>query len=431
LHFEFCILNLLMKSLTLSAFDVGSYSIKGLVAKKNLSSGDIQILAQAEVACSGMRNGEVARPERVAESLLAAKEELSKKANLKIREAMFNINGKHLFSVASQGLVSVSRADQKISYEDVQRVLRAAQAIHLPSNKEVLDVLPQEYIIDNDGSVKDPLGLKGIRLEVRALLLGIFSPVLENLEKACSLTNLGILGGPIPSPLAAARSVLSQEHKELGCLVIDLGATTTSVSVFEQGDLKDLALFPIGSANITNDIAICLRTEIATAEVIKKKYGTLKSVAINKILNKKQKIKQPLRNQEENPLEEILDEEQEVLPSFSPKLLKNIVEDRFNQLFFEIQKALKRISAQPLPAGVFFTGGGSAMPGLVELAKQKLKLPCRLGYPRGVIGCDDPKSATCLGLLLLGFDDLEEEREMPSSGGFQDKLKRFFRIFLP
>jgi cell division protein FtsA len=417
-----------MKSLSLCAFDVGSYSIKGLCAKKNLATDEVEIISQTEVACSGMKNGEVVRPERVAESLAVAKDEL--KSGYKIKEALTNINGIHLFSVASQGLVSVSRADQKISQEDVRRVLRAAQAVHLPSNKEVLDILPLEYIIDNDGNIKDPIGLNGIRLEARALLLGIFSPVLENLEKAFSLAGLSLLSSPIPSPLAASRAIITSEHKELGCLVIDLGATTTSVSVFEQGDLRDFVVFPIGSANITNDIAICLRTEIATAEAIKKKYGTLKSEAVKKILNNHKKLSRVVKNSETTPSEEE-SQEKDLLPEFSTKLLKDIVAERFSQLFNETQKSLKRINTEPLPAGVFFTGGGSAMPGLVELAKQKLKLPCRLGHPRNIIGCDDPKLATCLGLLLMGFDDLQEDRDAPESGDFKDKLKRFLRIFLP
>ncbi|MCX6791031.1 MAG: cell division FtsA domain-containing protein [Candidatus Gribaldobacteria bacterium] len=175
---------------------------------------------------------------------------------------------------------------------------------------------------------------------------------------------------------------------------------------------------------------MCLRTEISTAEAIKKKYGTLKSEAIKKILKTKQKTKQVSKNLEAMLAEEE-PQEKDFFPEFSTKLLRDIVEERFTQLFNEVQKSLKRINTEPLPAGVFFTGGGSAMPGLVELAKQKLKLPCRLGHLHNIIGCDDPKFATCLGLLLMGFDDLQEDKDLPEGGDFKDKLKRFLRIFLP
>lgn len=424
-----------MKSITLSAFDLGTYSIKGLCCKKDFNTQDIDILGQVEVACSGMRNGEVVRPERVAVSLAAAKEELSKKSGFKIKEAMASINGTHLFTVASQGLVSVSRADQKISYEDERRVLKAAEAIHLPNNKEIVTVLPLEYMIDNEGPVNNPIGLAGTRLEVKAMVIGVFTPTSANLEKALKQAGIAIFeNGTIPAPLAAARAVLSSEHRDLGCLVIDLGAACTSVSVFEKGDLRDFAILPIGSANITNDIAICLRTEIATAEAIKKKYGTLKALSKNQLLPKKFlafKKKTAVKLAAEEAQDEA-EQGQELWPDFSPKLLKDIVEDRFNQLFAEIQKALKKINnAEALPGGVFLTGGGSAIPGLVDLAKQKLKLPCRLGIPRGVIGCDDPKFAACLGLLLTAFDNLEEGQDNSGGEGIKEKIKRLFKMFLP
>jgi cell division protein FtsA len=421
------------KFITLAAFDVGTYAVKGLCCKKNFDTGEVEVLSQSEVASSGLRSGETVRPERLAERLVVVKDELSKKGGCKIKEALVNVNGSHLFSLATQGLVSVSRADQRISQEDVARVLRAAQTIHLPANKEILDIYPLEYIIDNDGSVKDPVGLQGMRLEVKATLLGVFAPIKENLEKAFALAGISLLENPLPSPLAASRAVLLPEHKDLGCMVVDLGAACTSVTIFEKGDLKDFSVFPIGSANITNDIAICLRTEIQTAEIIKKQFGTLKAQVKKYVMAKKPKASKKGRTAK--ILEADIEPEptwEEILPAFSPKLLKSIVEDRFNQLFCEIQKALKKITnGEPLPAGVFFTGGGSYMPGLIELAKQKLKLPCRLGQPRGALGCEDPKMATCLGLVLMGLDAFEEDKEIELNEGLKEKIKRLFRSFLP
>jgi cell division protein FtsA len=399
------------KSITLTALDIGTYSIKGLCARKDLRTGEIEILAKAQFPCFGVRNGEVVKPEQVSGTVAKVKEELSQKAGIKIKEVLVNIGGSHLFSVPAQGVVSVSRADQKISREDIERVLRQAQAINLPSNKEVLDILPREFVIDGEGGIKDPLGLEGIRLEAKVLLICLFSPILDNLEKAVSEADLQI-SDVIPSPLASSAACLTPQQKELGVLLVDIGSGTTSISVFEKGDLIDFAIFPIGSANITNDIAIGLRTEIKTAERIKKEFGTLKSEAKK---GRREKIKIPEKSL-----------------VFSRKYLKDIVEARVSEIFSEIQKILKKIpQRETLPAGVVLTGGGALLPGIVEFAKQKLKLPSRLGFPRDIAGLEDPQFSTCWGLLLLGFESEGEEKGKRFKRGLGEKLKRIFKIFLP
>jgi cell division protein FtsA len=398
------------KSITLTALDIGTYSIKGLCAKKDLITGDIEILAKSQRPCFGVRNGEVVKPTQVSKTVSEIKQGLSQKAGIKIKEVLVNISGPHLFSVSSQGVVSVSRADQKISKEDIQRVLRQAQAVNLPSNKEVLDVFPKEFIIDGEGGIKEPLGLEGMRLEAKVLLCCLFSPILENLEKAVSEAGLQILE-VIPSPLASSRACLTPQQKELGVLLVDIGAGTCSISVFEKGDLVDFAIFPVGSANITNDIAICLRTEISTAERIKKEFGTLKSGSKTR---KKEKIKIPEKSL-----------------AFSRKFLRNIIEARVSEIFSQVQKTLKKISGgELLPAGVVITGGGALLPGIVEFAKQKLKLPSRIGHPQ-IKDLEDPCFSTSFGLLLTGFDLQEEEKERRIGDTLSEKLKRIFKIFLP
>lgn len=400
-----------MKSLTLTALDIGTYSIKGLVARKNFPTGEIEILAQAEKPSFGVRNGEVVKPIEVGEIIAQVQDELSRQAERKIKEVLVNIGGAHLFSILSEGVISVSRADQKISPEDIRRVIQQAQAVNLPSNKEVLDIFPKEFIIDGEGGIKDPLGLTGLRLGVKVLLCCLFSPILENLKNALSVSGLQILD-IIPSPLAASRSQLTPQQKELGVLLIDFGAGTTSLLVQEKGDLVDFVIFPLGSANITNDIAICLRTEISTAERIKREFATLKSDGKKR---KKEKIKIPERSL-----------------SFSASFLKNIVEARVSEIFSQVQKALKKISKENhLPAGIVLTGGGAQLPGLVEFAKQKLKLPCRLGSSQEFPQPLDFQFLTCAGLLLSGFDSLEKGKERGFQEGFFEKLKRIFKIFLP
>ncbi len=403
-----------MRPSILTALDIGSGSIKGLVAEKNPQTNEIEILAMAQKSCLGIRNGEVVNPEQVALGIAQVKEELSNASGLKIKEVFTNIGGIHLFSMPSQGLVSVARADRSISKDDIQRVKKEAEAISLQSNKEVIEIYPKEFIIDGEGGIKESsvLGLKGIRLETKVLLACIFSPVITNLEKAVSLSGLTYLDSFI-GPMAISRAVLSQEQKELGVAVLDIGFSMASLTVFNKGEVVDFSIFPLGSSHITNDLAIGLRIEIQTAESIKKEFGTLKAV-VKKSNSDKIKI----------PNTEI---------EFSKSFLKSVVESRANEIFFEAQKALKKIMGQNLPpAGIVLTGGGSLMPGIVEFAKQKTKLPCRLGEIRGVKGVENSCFATCCGVLMLGFESMENEGVGPTgSGKVGKKMKRILKAFLP
>lgn len=419
-----------MRSLTLAAIDVGTNSVKGLVATKDFRTGTVGLLGQSQRFCFGVRNGEVVRPEQVSSSIEKVKEDLNKKAGLKIRDVLVSINGSHLYSLPSQGLVSVSRADQKISGEDIQRVLRAAQAVNLPSNKEVLDVLPKEFIVDGEASIKEPLGLQGIRLEAKVILACLFSPVLENLEKAFAQAGLSIID-VVVAPLATSRAVLTQEQKELGVMLVELGAGTTSLAIFEKGDLVDFAIFPVGSSNITNDIAIGLRTEVQTAERIKKEFATLKTSKGTADRELKKRRARSAKTDKRPTLGDKVCLPEKSL-NFSKKFLARIVEARVVETFSQVQKALKRISGDVLlPSGIVLTGGGSALPGLVEYTKQRFKLPCRLGNIREINGVDNPEFANVAGLLLIGFAIKDEEKSEGLSGGFSEKIKRIFRAFLP
>lgn len=400
----------------LTALDIGSGSVKGLCCRKDPKTGLLAVLAQAERPCFiGVRAGEVVRPEEVAKTIQRVKSELGKKADAKIKEVFINIGGSHLSSVASQGLVSVSRADQKISQEDIVRVLKAAEAINLSRNREILDCFPKEFIVDGEGGIKDPLGLEGIRLEVKVTLVTVFAPVLENLNQAVELAGLQVANISL-SPLACAEAVLTQEQKELGVVLVDIGFGITSMVVFEKGDLVDFAIFPVGSGHITNDIAIGLRTEIQTAESIKQEFATLEGQTDKK--KTREKIKLAEKNLE-----------------FSKKFLRDIVEARVSQMFAEVQKNLKKIAGEePLPSGVVLSGGGSKLPGIVEFAKQKFKLPCRQGHVQAVKGFDleNDRFAVCLGLVLSALDEHESTKRTSRPGSvLSQKTRRLFRMFLP
>jgi len=391
----------------ITGLDIGTGMIKILIGQKT-GEGEFEVLAQAKEISSGIRKGIVVNVEEVTKILQSFLKEVKNLSKKKINSAYVNVSGAHVFSTTSRGSIAVSRADQKISQEDIDRVIEAAQTFSLPSNKEILNIFPKEFIIDGERGVKEPLGMEGVRLEAEALIFCGFSPYVKNLTKA--VLNAGLqIDDLILSPLASARAVLTDREKELGVLLLDIGAGTTGLSVFEEGDLIHLAILPIGSMHITNDIAIGLKCDIDLAERIKLEFGS-------SLFNKKEKAK--------IKLEKIV---------FSKKILAKIIEARISEIFGEVNKELKKISRKELlPAGVVLTGGGAKSSKITELAKRELKLPCRIGIPQGFFPpLEDTSMATVSGLVLLGYD---LETEKPSSffgqGAFP-KLKRIFKIFIP
>lgn len=398
------------KPSVICSLDVGTQNIKILVASKEAE--ELMALGCQEAPSFGVRRGVVINPGGLSQVLrdhfLKINQEIKK-----IDSLYLNIGGAHLFSMPSRGTVAVSRADQRISEEDVNRVLAAAQTFSLPSNKEIFDVIPREFVVDGERGVKEPVGLKGVRLEVEVLALGAFSPYLKNLTEAILDSGMQILDR-IPSAVASARACLTEKQKELGVAILDIGAGTSDLAVFEEGELIHLAVLPIGSANITNDIAIGLKTDIDIAERIKTEFGS----CFLRGGTKKEKIKL---------------EDRETL-TFSQKELTNIVGARIYEIFREINKELKKISKDKfLPAGIVLTGGGSKLPGIAELAKKEFRLPAKLGRPKGITNLEnDPALSVVSGLILLG-QDLEESdgKSSFSTSGIGSKLKRIFKIFIP
>lgn len=399
--------------------DIGSSTIKGLVAGFNLKKKEnyVETLGFIEEPSFGIRKGVVINPTQVTDILIRLLDRLEEQVGHTLTSAYVNVNGVHIFSAQSKGLVSVSRADQKISQEDIERVLEAAQTLSLPFNKEILEVLPKDFIVDGERGIRDPQGLKGVRLEVEALLLGGFSPYIKNLTTA--VLNSGVkINDLIFSPLASARAVLTPKEKELGVVLIDIGAGNTGIAVFEESRLLHLTILPVGSANITNDIAIYLKSDIEIAERIKREYGAVEF----KGQDKREKIKLP-------------DGE---MVMFSRKQIVRVVEERVSEIFIEINKELKKIGKQELlPAGVVLTGGGAKLPRIKELAKKVLKLPCRIGKPKEInLPADDIRLVGVCGLVLSGIDAAREESSLESSFSLsgitiREKIKKIFKIFIP
>jgi cell division protein FtsA len=392
-----------------TGLDIGTSSIKALVLQKKPK--EWEVLSYAEIPSFGLRKGAVVDVEQTAKNIQMIMSGVEKDCNRRINSVFVNIGGNHIYVTPSDGIISVSRADQRISKEDIERVLQAAKAINISRNDEVLDVIAREYIIDDQKGIKQPLDLTGIRLEAKVLLLCVFSPYFTNLTQAVFNSKLQI-NDVVPSPLAAAKAVLTPQQKELGTAVIDIGAATTSLAVFEEGDLIHLAVFPIGSGNITNDIAIGLKTEVAIAESIKKQHGTCM------FSGDKKKI-------------EVFDKSSAI--NFTKKDLVDIVEPRVSEIFDLIQKELRKIGKQEqLPGGIVLTGGGAKLPKIKDLAKGTLKLACEIGTPKQITGLqEDPALATVAGLALGGVDFDSQAGILGVAKGWGSGFRKIFRAFMP
>ncbi len=396
------------KPYTISALDIGSDSIKIAVVSKKPGENKYKVLSCNQASSLGIRRGVVVDVQKVSETISSLVEKTEKESGIKIKGVLASVGGGHIFSTDSKGLVSVSRADNEISGEDIDRVVQAAQTFSPPENHEVFQVFPREFIVDGKNPVKRAIGMRGVRLEANVLALCVFTPYLRNSTQAVLDSGLEI-EHMVPTPLATARAVLSEREKELGVCVLDIGAGTTGMAVFEEGDLIHTKVFPVGAGHITNDIAICLKTDIDTAEKIKLEFAECKSS------KKKIKIKG--------------DDSFE----FSQKELSDIVQARICEIFGLANKELKKISKNgKLPAGVVLTGGGSEFLGIKDIAKKELKLPCRMGSINEKAFDSDPRLVTLWGLILEGVEMEEEDGD--SSGAwnfFKSGFKKVFRIFIP
>ena len=400
-----------MKQQVVAALDIGTKSIKLAVAAVT-DEGTLDVLSTVEEPAFGVRKGVVAHSQDVAKHIASLVSKAEQLTSHTIEEVSCSIGGSRLFCVPSHGLVAVSRADSQISQEDVDRVLLGAQTFSLSRNQEILDVYPVQYIVDGEPGIKEPIGMKAVRLEVDVLAVCLFSPDLKNLTEAVLEAGLEITGIH-PGPVVAASAVLTPQQKERGVAVVDLGAGTTSIAVFEEGDLQHLAVLPVGSQNITDDLAVGLRCEHDAAERIKTEFGAL--------LGPKGKRQERL---------EVADGEELV---FTTKLVSHIIEARVKEIFELVSKELKVVEKQgDLPGGVVLCGGGAKLPKIAEFAKKELKLPVRVGsFEAGTLLEKDPSFLTVLGLLVEAAEDenrvREPKRTLPGAGW----LKRLFQSLIP
>ena len=409
-----------MKNLIIG-LDIGSQEIKIVAARQGSEESPPQILAAVTSPSAGIRRDVVIDIKDLVGALKEAAEKCEKILGSSVKEAYVSIGGNHIEIRPSRGAVAVSRADGEISEDDIKRAIKSAQAISLPQNRTILHVIPRDFTVDSEHGIKDPLGMIGVRLEVDALIIDGFSPAVRNLTKALEEAGIDV-NNFVLNTLAASAAVLDKRQRELGVLMMDIGAGTTGIAVFEEGNLLHTRILPIGSSHITNDLAVGLRTEIDVAERVKLDYG----VAMAELAAKKEIIN----------LSKIVEGGE---GEFSRKYIAEIIEARLCEIFDLVQKELKKIGrAGLLPAGVVLCGGGAQMPGIAELAKRELKLPAKIGYPQGVGGLidkvDSPSYAGAVGLILWikNFSEVSNPSfSFFSKGHFWQGIKKFFRSFLP
>ncbi len=419
-----------MRENCIAGLDIGSLETRLVIGQRveTEGGGKLQIIGAVSIPSEGVNKGIINSIEDTTASISAVLEKAERLLGTPIVSAWVGINGPNLKCQSSRGVVAVSRSDSEINTEDVHRVIEAAQALAVPPNYEILHVIPSKFIVDNQEDIKNPVGMTGIRLEVITLIIQNLTSQIKNLTKAIYHTGLNI-DDLVFSPLAAAGVVITSKQKEIGAAVVNIGASTTSIAVFEEGELLHAAVLPIGSSHITSDIAIGLRCPINLAEKIKIRYGSAKAEQFSK----KDEIDISDLVAEENLTDEIT--------VISRRYVSEIIEARVEEIFEKVDGELKKIDRSGmLPAGICLIGGGAKLADIVELAKKKLRLPASIGANRSVATVVDkvnePEYLTALGLVAWGEQLTREQAGKGSMGKlpFQkafDKVRNIFSALKP
>lgn len=384
------------KSNIISAIDIGSSKITTLVAQVNYDqiTGDpsVNIIGVASTSSRGIKKGQIVDIEEAVEATIESVEASERMAGFNLDRAFISVGGGHVASQNSSGVVAISNPENEINEEDVDRVIEAARAVSLPSSREIIHVIPREYIVDGEPGVRDPVGMTGVRLEVDTHLVTASSPALKNLTK--TVNDVGVeIEEAVFSGLASSYATVTDTEKELGCVLLDIGSGTTTIAAFVEGALAYSSAIPIGARNVTNDLAIGLRVSLDAAEKIK-----LDLVDDKPYKDQSKKDKQI----------EIPDENGGEIKSVQKRtLIEGIIRPRLNEIFSMVKMDLDRSNIiNRIPSGAIITGGGSLTVGVADASKKVLGLPVRLASPEGVGGLTDDimeaQFSTAIGLILYG-----------------------------
>ncbi|MFQ6081734.1 MAG: cell division protein FtsA [Candidatus Aminicenantia bacterium] len=373
----------------LIGFDIGTKKTTVIIGEIN-EEQKIEIVGIGTADSKGLRKGVVVNLEATVEGIKKAVEEAELMAGVEIDSAYVSITGAHIKSFNSRGVIAVSGRNREITREDINRVIEQAKTVSIPPDREIIHVLPQEFIVDDQDGIKDPLGINGIKLEVNVHIVTSSVTSTQNLVTCVNRAGIEV-EDIVLNQVATAMAVLTPDEEELGVGLIDIGGGTTDIAIFERGSLWYTSVIPIGGDNFTNDIAIGLRTPIPEAEKIKKKHGCVLS---------------PLSEEEETiEVPSVGGRKPRIL---SRQILVDIIQPRAEEIFRLINDEIKKMGYEKsLNSGIVLTGGGALLDGLEEIAEEIFDLPVRRGNPRGVLGLIDrvnsPDYATSIGLLLYGY----------------------------
>ena len=394
------------------ALDIGTNKVAAIIANVN-EREELEIIGIGTHQSRGLKKGVVVNIDSTVQSIQRAIEEAQLMAGCSVDAVYAGIAGSHIRSLNSHGIVAIR--DREVFAQDIERVIDAAKAMAIPADQKILHVLPQEFIIDTQEGVKEPLGMSGVRLEAKVHMVTCAVNAAQNIEKCIERCGLAV-NGVILEQLASSYSVLSDDERDLGVCIVDIGGGTTDIAIFTNGAIRHTAVIPIAGDQVTNDIAMALRTPTQNAEDIKIRYAC----ALTQLAKADEVIKVP--GVGEKPEREL-----------SRQTLAEVLEPRYDELFRLVQAELRRSGFEDLIAsGIVLTGGGAKMEGLIELAEEIFHMPVSLGAPRNVAGLKDivrnPVFATSVGLLQYGLD---QEKERPSKRSSRKssmfaKVKSFF-----
>jgi len=388
--------------------DIGTSKVAALVGEL-APDGTLEVLGMGSHESKGLKKGVVVNIESTVAGIQRALEEAELMADCKIASAFTGIAGSHIRSFNSTGMVAVK--DREVSALDVERAVETAKAVNIPTDQQILHVLRQEFIIDGQEDVREPVGMSGVRLEVKVHIITGAVSAAQNIVKCVRRCGLDV-NDLILQPLASARAVLSADEMDLGVCLVDIGGGTTDLAIFTHGAIRQTAVIPIAGDQITNDIAMALRTPTAEAETIKIRHG----VALRQLADPNEMIEVP----------GIGDREPRVM---SRQTLAEVIEPRAEELFSLVQKVLRESGHEELlSSGIVLTGGSSMMAGMTELGEEIFHMPVRIGAPRYQGGLADvvrnPRYATAMGLLLEGASQIQQGRVSRQDGSVRAVFAR-------
>src|SRR5258708_8033427 len=382
--------------------DIGTSKIVTLVAKID-EENMVYVMGVSEVKSNGIKKGQIVDIEDAVVSINNSLEAAERMAGYSVAHVVVAIGGSHIESLNSKGVVAVAAPEGEIGENDTARVIDAARAISMPSSREILHVLPRNYTVDGQEGIKDPVGMTGVRLEIDTHIISANMTSIRNLQKALSEVGVDV-DGMIFSGYASSLAVLSETEKELGVVLVDIGAGTTDISIYVDGSVAYSSVFPIGAKHITNDLAIGLRISLESAEKIKLLLSS------GKILKKSEESKDEIDLSSLNLPED--------LTKVSEKtLIDGIIKPRLNEIFTFVGLEVKKSGfGGQTPSGLVVTGGGALTVGTTEAAKRMLAMPVRIGKPANIKGIideiQDPSFATVVGLAVYGRN-IENESGLP------------------